>query len=386
MTNKIILIVGFFMFMFFSCKSKETVKIKKITKSLKDRKISKQDTTTEKITLLFIGDIMQHQAQIDNALNPNTLKYEFSEQFNHIKPIIDSADVSIANLEVTLSGEPYLGYPKFSSPDALLTAIKNAGINHLVTANNHIYDFGKDGFIRTLNTIDKYGLKRTGVFLNENDKNKNHPMVIDTNGFKIALFNYTYGTNNDTIENGHIYIDTASIKKDIETAEKQNYDQLIVFFHWGEEYERLPSEKQKQLANFCFKNGVDIIIGSHPHVIQPMKKFKRNRKDVFIAYSIGNYVSNYDTWRYCDGGAIVELTLVKDLKNNVHINKAGYYLVWVYKPVINKRRIYKVIPVSVYDNKDVLKGDFKFYFNRFKNDSRTHLQKYNKNVSELLLN
>ncbi|MBN2662133.1 MAG: CapA family protein [Bacteroidales bacterium] len=364
----------------------DSVKIPvKVQNTLIEKNINKSDNS--EISLLFIGDIMEHQSQIDNSLNTNTMQYDFSDQFEYITPIIEQCDATIANLEVTLSGPPFTGYPEFSSPDQLLDAIKNAGINYLVTANNHIYDYGQAGFTRTLNTIDNQGFVRTGVFLNNDDKEKNHPMVIEKNGFRIALFNYTYGINGDFYNEPNIIniIDYAEIQKDIDNAKTQNFDAIIFFMHWGKEYERLPNQEQIDLANFCFKNGVDIIIGSHPHVLQPMKKFKNNRKDAFIAYSLGNYVSNYGTWRYADGGAIVKINLKKDRRGNLQIDQAGYYLIWVYRPVVGGRTKYKVVPVSKFEKNGLISDNFKHYFDIFKNDSRQHLEQNNINVEEIIL-
>jgi poly-gamma-glutamate synthesis protein (capsule biosynthesis protein) len=193
----------------------------------------------------------------------------------------------------------------------------------------------KKGFDRTLKIIDSLGFVRTGAFYNQTDKQKNNPMIIAKNGFKIAVFNYTYGYNNDVHlkENIINIIDKNEIIKDLKKIEGNKFDAKIVFFHWGNEYERLPDTVQQDLAAFCFDNGFDIIIGSHPHVIQPMQFIDYQlpdgtKKKVFIAYSLGNYVSNYGVWRYCDGGALVQLNLVKK-NNKVEIVAPKYHLIWV---------------------------------------------------------
>ena len=179
----------------------------------------------------------------------------------------------IGNLEVTFSGKPYKGYPRFSSPDQLAFDIKNAGIEYLVTANNHIYDYGLKGFYKTLNILDSADIVHTGTFRNNADKQKRHPMIIEENGFKIALLNYTYEVNGGVYSSKILIneIDKNIIRNDLIETNKENYDAIIVFFHWGKEYQRTSDTRQKELAKLCFENGANMVIGSHPHVIQEME-------------------------------------------------------------------------------------------------------------------
>jgi poly-gamma-glutamate synthesis protein (capsule biosynthesis protein) len=350
--------------------------------------------TDKEITLLFLGDIMQHDLQIQSAYNAKTGKYDFSSQFEHIQSIIKNADAVVGNFEVTLSGKPYKGYPRFSSPDALAFDVKKAGIDYLVTANNHVYDYGLKGFYRSLNILDSAGFKRTGVFRNRADKDKNHPMIIDKNGMRVALLNYTYNVNGGKYSPNIIIneIDSSLIKKDLIRLKKDNYDAIIIFFHWGKEYERHSNQKQRDLEKFCFENGADVIIGSHPHVIHEMKKYRFKsksglEKDVFVAYSLGNYVSNYGTWRYCDGGALVQIKLVKHPDGELSIEDAGYYLIWVYRPkrsTNSKLRDYYVLPAARYENDASLGASYLKQMRLFINDSRSLLKKNNVKVAEYL--
>ena len=335
-------------------------------------------STKNKISLLFLGDIMQHDLQIQSAYVPETGKYDFSSQFKHVKPIFDSTDIVIGNLEVTLAGKPYKGYPRFSSPDDLAWDIKKAGVDYLVTANNHMYDRGKKGFERTMHMLDSIGFKRTGTFIDEEDKKKNHPMIIEKNNFKIALFNYTYGLNGNVPEKPSIInsIKKDQIKNDLINASNSDYDAIIVCFHWGVEYKHQPNNEQISLADFCFENGADIVIGSHPHVIQRMehKTYKTasgDEKDVLVAYSLGNFVSNYGTWRYCDGGTMIKFTLTKTDKGKISIIDPEYHLIWVYRePKGNKLMNYYVLPVADFENDKDLKQSDKDQMNIFINDSR----------------
>ncbi len=340
------------------------------------------DSTVEnevkEVSLLFLGDIMQHDLQIQSAYVSETGNYDFSSQFKHVKPLFDSTDIVVGNLEVTLAGKPYKGYPRFSSPDALAWDIKNAGIDYLVTANNHVYDRGKTGFERTMNMLDSIGLKRTGCFLDEADKKKNHPMLIEKSGFKIALFNYTYALNGNVVEKPNMVngLDKVQIKQDLIEASEKEYDAVIVSFHWGIEYKHHPNEEQISYADFCFENGADIVIGSHPHVIQRMehktyKSVSGTEKDVLVAYSLGNFVSNYGTWRYCDGGTMVKFSLSKTEDGKLSILEPEYHLIWVYRePKGNKLMNYYVLPIADFENNKTMKEADKKQMKIFIDDSR----------------
>lgn len=352
--------------------------------------ISLTDSIKE-ISLLFLGDIMQHDLQIQSAYYSDKGAYDFNSQFENVKPIFDTTDVVIGNLEVTLSGPPYKGYPRFSSPDALAHTVKNAGIEYLGFANNHVYDYGQKGFERTLNVLDSLEFVRTGAFFDAADKEKNHPMVINKKGFKIAVFNYTYGVNGDYVKKPNLvnFIDRKKIKADLAESMSENFDARIVFMHWGTEYKRLATDEQKSLEKFCYENGADILIGAHPHVIEPMRFYTftnsdGKQKQVLTAYSLGNFVSNYATWRYCDGGAMLHFKLRKNKKDGVQIIKPRYHLIWVYRPVRKgKLRRYTVLPVVDFEDDSSIKGEYRRLFDRFINDSRTLLQKHNKNVYEV---
>jgi len=355
-------------------------------------KTHNKDSIVKEISLLFLGDIMQHDLQIESAYNTKTKKYDFTSQFKHIQPIIKSVDAVIGNLEVTLSGKPYKGYPRFSSPKQLVYDIKKSGIDYLVTANNHINDYGIKGFRKTLKELDSAGIIHTGTFNNAADKEKRQPMIIEKNGFKIALVSYTYGVNGKTYSSSILIneIDEKQIKSDLLALKKSNFDAIIVFFHWGKEYERESNAEQRKIANLCFENGANAVIGSHPHVIQEMTMYKfkdksGKEKDVIAAYSLGNYVSNYGTWRYCDGGAMIQFQLEKTASGEVKIKNQGYHLVWVYRPKRSsksKLRNYYVLPITKYENDKTLGTAHLKQMKKFINDSRILLNKNNKNVNE----
>ena len=215
---------------------------------------------------------MQHRAQIDAARTSDG-KYDYSPCFSLVKEEISRADIAIGNLEVTLGGKPYQGYPTFSAPDEYLQAIKDAEFDVLLTANNHCLDRGKTGLERTITQIESFSIPYAGTYRNAIERKQLYPLFIRKKGFCIAILNYTYGTNGIKVSAPNIvnYIDKKTILKDIHSAQAVRPDAIIACMHWGEEYQSLPNREQCELADWLLKQGVTHIIGSHPHVIQPME-------------------------------------------------------------------------------------------------------------------
>ncbi len=309
--------------------------------------------TARKLTLLFIGDIMGHDEQIASAWNSETKNYEYDDVFRYIRDEISEADIAVANLEVTLGGSPYKGYPAFSSPASLASACMNAGIDVLATANNHSVDRGKKGILNTIRRLDSLGIMHTGTFADSIARDTLSPMIIERNGISIALLNYTYGTNGLKVPSPAIVtmLDTNLIASDIAKAKALKPDVIIPFVHWGIEYDTLPSAEQVRLAGFFFTRGADLVIGSHPHVLQQMEwtLADSSRNDRIVVYSLGNYVSNQRTIRR-DGGAMVRIELEKT-GSLTKVSRAGYYLTWVHTPVEDGKRQFYVLPCSIFENK-----------------------------------
>lgn len=303
----------------------------------------------ERATLLFFGDIMGHDAQIQSASRNQGEYYDYSECFKWIEPYFRSVDLAIGNLELTFAGSPYTGYPSFGSPDELATALKEAGVDMLVTANNHSCDRRKKGVDRTIDILDENYFLRTGTFKDQDDYVANRVKVIQLNNISVALLNYTYGTNDIPVTPPNIVnlIDREQMEKDIEFAKSYNPDKLIIFIHWGDEYITTPNSAQTDLANFLHEKGVDIIIGSHPHVVQPfyLKEIEEGKQQLTV-YSLGNFVSNQRK-PYTDGGAMVRVELTKE-NSEVKITNAEYLLTWVHTPVVEGRKQYLILPASIY--------------------------------------
>jgi len=303
------------------------------------------------ITLIFAGDIMGHDGQIASALDDSTGTYAYDNIFQYIKPLVSGADVAIGNLEVTLGGPPYTGYPAFSSPDALAAACRDAGFDILVTANNHAADRGQRGIVRTIRMLDSLGISHTGTWTSSEARDTLSPLIINIKDISLALLNYTYGTNGIVVlpPPTVAYTDTIQADADIRKAAVIGADKTIIFVHWGTEYDTLPSCTQKQTAAAFIRSGADIVIGSHPHVLQPMIIDVDSAGFCqAVVWSMGNLVSNQRVRRR-DGGAMILLELTAR-GDTTFISDAGYILTWVYKPTEEGKPKYYILPCAGFEN------------------------------------
>jgi poly-gamma-glutamate synthesis protein (capsule biosynthesis protein) len=330
---------------------------------------------------------MQHEAQLKSAHVKDGI-YDYDSCYTHIAPIFSQADVVVANLEVPLGSSPYSGYPAFCAPMSYAQALKNAGVHYMITANNHSCDRGKNGIEGTISTLDSIEVVHTGVFKSSEERAKRYPLLVEKNGFKIALLNYTYGTNGIAIPPPYIVnlIDTAQIRTDVEAAKAMQPDVIFACMHWGIEYELRANKEQIKLSNFINSLGVNFVIGSHPHVVQPMI-FKQKNDSVpnalLTVYSLGNFISNQRRLN-TDGGAMVRLSLSKT-DSIVNVDSVHYALSWVYTPTENGKRKFYVLPAARFEN------DSTFFENDtvalrkmqlFTKTTRAFLDKENVEVSE----
>ncbi len=344
---------------------------------------SQEDTS--RLKLVFAGDLMGHDEQITGAWNATLNNYDYEPTFRYVKPYVEKADIALINLEVTLAGSPYKGYPQFSSPDALALAAKNAGFDVFIQANNHALDRGRKGFERTLTMLDSFRIIRTGAFRDSVERATYYPLIMEKNGIRIALLNYTYGTNGLTITKPFIInrIDTAVIRRDLIKAKTAEPDFIIVTIHWGEEYQRFENRSQQNLARFMLKHGADAIIGSHPHVVQPVKVYSNSdsTKNNIVVFSQGNFVSNQRA-QYKDGGIMVELTLRKSADTTV-VEEFNYMPAWVFRDDLPGKSTFYVLPVMFYEN-NMSFFNFsehnKTKIRQFASDTRNHLKNINENT------
>ena len=311
---------------------------------------------SDTIILVFAGDIMQHQAQLDAAKTKTG--YDYSSYFKNIDSLLHQSDLTIGNLETPIGAPPYSGYPMFNAPVELAKASKDAGFDILLTANNHSADRFSKGITSTILALDSLEIDHLGTYLNKEERDLNHPFIKEVKGHKIAFFNYTYGTNGIAIPNPNIVnlIDTIEIKKDLDAAHQKGADIKIICIHWGDEYHTKPNKSQKQLAQWLIKNGADHIIGAHPHVIQPIhiQNDSLTNKKHIIAYSLGNFISNMSKSE-TDGGLLLKLELVK---NNGKWDATPYYtLVWTGRPIITNEKNFALFPV-LSDNNTLSKNAY----------------------------
>lgn len=329
--------------------------------------------------LLFVGDAMQHQAQLDKARELGNGDYDYSDCFTLIAPTIKEADYSVCNLEVPLGGGPtYTGYPAFSAPDSYALALKDAGFDMMLTANNHCLDRRDRAANRTLNALDSLDVDHIGTFHSVEDRDTLAPFIKDINGFKIAFLNYTYGTNGIEPQ-GNIevaLIDKNKIKNEIDKAKVQGAEIIVVAMHWGIEYVLLENEAQRKLADFLIECGADLIIGGHPHVIQPMEivRNEKENKDVLVVYSLGNFISNMKT-ADTRGGAMVWAKLGRDDKGKAVFKSADYDIFFSAKP--EKGTNFRVIPGW---QEELIPESQMAHWNIFKRGALKIFDKHNVNV------
>lgn len=282
------------------------------------------------VSLIFFGDAMQHKAQLERAriLGTKENPYDFSKCFTLIAPAVEDADYAIVNLELPLGGgNDYSGYPMFSAPDSYAVALKDAGFDLFLTSNNHALDRRDRGVRRTLDVLDSLKVDHIGTYHNAEERESLVPFIKEINGMKIGFLNYTYGTNGIKATSGAevAYINREKIKKEIEATRQAGAEFVIVAPHWGIEYVLLENGEQRSLADFMIKEGADMVIGGHPHVVQPMKMTEdpQTGKRNLVVYSLGNFISNM-TKANTRGGAFVRVVLERGDNGTITIRDAEY--------------------------------------------------------------
>lgn len=313
----------------------------------------RQPDSVRHLSMLFAGDLMQHAPQIQYARQKNG-EYNYEGYYEWIKPEIQRADVAFANLEVTISGRTPSGYPCFSAPDAYLQAVKNAGFDVLFTANNHCCDKGLVGVNRTIQMCDSLAIPHLGTYRNQEERDQTFPFLLEKNGFRIAMLNYTYGTNGIKVPAPAVVnlLDTVQMAIDIQKAQQMQPDAIIVVPHWGIEYETLPRKSMVQMAQWFFDHGVDYVVGGHPHVIQPieLRTDPVAGQQHLIAYSLGNLISDQSSLpKY--GGMMLRLELEKNPDDgSVRISDCSYALTFVSRPQWSRQQDYHIYPVTIPDS------------------------------------
>ena len=305
-------------------------------------------------TLSAIGDIMCHNTQYNDAYNSETGTYDFSYVFDDISLYTKTADICVGNLETTFAGEDrgYSGYPTFNTPDSLAYELKDIGLDVLSTAGNHALDKGFDGLSRTIDVLNDADISHLGTYKTEEEQNKT--LIKYVKGIKIAFVNYTYGTNGIPIPSDKPFcvnlIDENLIKEQIDRAKEENPDIIIACMHWGNEYKTTPNSTQQELADFLFQNGVDIILGTHPHVLEPMEKRTvtledGTTKDGFVIYSLGNFISGQNAENTRDS-IILNLDITKHVDGTITIDNYDYIPIYMYTDTTKSKQKMKLLDIN----------------------------------------
>ena len=347
-------------FIFYYKQTSETSSLPEVSDS---EQVSSEDVEPEKepipedinIKMSVIGDIMCHDSQYKDAYVKESDSYDFSYVFSDIQKYIQTADIAVGNLETTFAGKErgYSNYPTFNTPEQLAYNLKTLGIDLLSTANNHSLDKGYKGLISTLDFLDDAEIAHTGTYRSEEEQNQ--ISVQNVKGITMAFLSFTYGTNGIPVPSGKDYcvnlIDEDLILKQINLAKEQNPDMICVFMHWGVEYQTKQNKTQENLANFLFKNGVDVILGGHPHVLQPMEKREitledGTTKDGFIIYSLGNFISGQNKLPR-QSSAILDLEITKNGETGkISIDEVTYTPIFMYRGPAGKLQRYKLLDIE----------------------------------------
>lgn len=356
----IILISGIFIFNKFNSTSDDISDNNELGKD-DSSLVSSDDTIKDELpeditfTMSVIGDIMCHDSQYKDAYVKETDSYDFSYVFSDVKYYLQIADITVGNLETTFAGKEvgYSNYPTFNTPEQLAYDLKRIGLDVLSTANNHSLDKGYNGLVSTLKYLDDADIAHTGTYSSEEDQNK--ILIQNVKGVSIAFLSFTYGTNGIPVPSGKDYcinlIDKNLILNQLQLAKEQNPDMICVFMHWGIEYQTKQNKTQEELADFLFQNGVDVILGGHPHVLQPMEKRQitledGSTKDGFIIYSLGNFISG-QTKDSTKNSAILNLSFTKDGETgNISIDSATYIPTYMYRSSSGSLKRYKLLPIE----------------------------------------
>lgn len=298
------------------------------------------------VTICAAGDIMMHQAQIEN-----TAEYGYETCLEELQDRIRRADLAIANMEFTLAGEPYTGYPSFSAPDSYAAYLAECGFDIFLTANNHIHDKGAYGAERTLRVYDSlgvvYGIRHTGSARSAEEKERNFPLIVTIKGIRIAVINVTYGTNSSfaaEYPKAYRLKHRTDIADAVAAAKRERADIVIAFPHWGEEYQLRHSAEQRETAEWLASLGVDVIIGAHPHVVQDYEVIEYQDRKIPVIYSLGNLISNMSA-KNTRIGMLASLRIIRDNNGDVRIEEPEFEYTWCTLPG-RKCNTHSTVPVK----------------------------------------
>ena len=313
---------------------------------------AKKPNASTEITISAVGDLMCAGRQFKLAEEGNN-EYDFFPTFQMIRPLLEGADLTLGNFETNMAGAGagYRGFPRFNTPDDYANPLREAGFDVLFTSNNHAMDNGEAGIRRTIRVLDEYGLGHTGTFENEQDRDSIR--MVDVKGIKIALLSYTSTTNGIAGPRGKSYlvnyIAFPKMKAEIAKARQLGADVVLTYFHFGTEYDHNPNWWQELVVSEAIDAGADIILGSHPHVVQPVKFFKTHNARLdsgIVCFSLGNFLAN-EYRSGGDAGVIMNLRLKKDHANDsIYISAVDYVPTWTYRGTNKAMERHVILPAE----------------------------------------
>ena len=329
---------------------------------------------TGRATILAAGDIMTHMPIVRSGETGDG--YDFSSIYSYVKPYIDSADYAVVNLETTLSGtdggKEYTGYPDFNAPDAMASGAASAGFDMMLTANNRCYDYGTAGMLRTLSVVRSAGLETLGTNAAVEEARY---VVKELNGLKVGMLCYTFadieadrntpiidGEQTDSkaaglinvFDYGNLDMFYAEMENHMSVMEAAGADAIVLYIHWGDEFNVKPSNSQKAMAQKLCDLGVDVIVGSHPHVVQPMELLTSTdgTHQTVCVYSLGNFLSNQRadnialTTGHSEDGLMFSFTLAKYSDGQTYVESVNLIPTWVLVQESKNTKTYRILPLD----------------------------------------
>lgn len=298
-----------------------------------------------------VGDLMVHEKQLEGALDGEN--YDFSGCFDSITPVLGKADLVIGNLETTIAYEEFSGYPLFRTPPSYIDALSQAGFSVLTLANNHMWDGKMAGVETTLETLAQYGIASTGAYANKEDAQK--ILICQVQDVNVAVIAHTSKRNRSISPDWAVDYtgDLGPVVDKIKRSKELGADIVLVMIHWGSEGVTDVGSSQIKAAKTLAEAGADVILGAHPHVLQPAQWLTvqdelGQEHRAFVAYSMGNFLSNQ---RYNDpphdAGVIFDVALEKDLDQGIcRVSEVSCIPTWVRRNTVKGQYIYDVVPVE----------------------------------------
>lgn len=341
----------------------------------------RQTEEEKRLSFLAVGDVMAH-LPVSISARTSEGSYDFTQHYRYVQPIIESADLAFANLEtVVVDGKKASGYPRFNAPKELVSDLKKVGFDIIGTANNHMLDQSLSGYFETIRQIRNQELTQVGGRLNTSEENFK---IIKKNGLKLGLCAYTYSYNGFESELGSernllSHIDLNHITQDFNKLQEHKTDFNIIFMHWGIEYQTTPRKIDRDLAQSIADLGFDLIVGSHPHVIQNYDVLQSKDREVPVIYSLGNFISNQRREnmgvKRSEDGAMMLCDLVKKGKER-RIENVKFVPTWVEKRLSGSKPKFTIFPTRAFLERTIN--------TEFTEDRIQRIQESERSTSEIL--